>query len=205
MNTRNDPPLEELIEGCRRGDRFAQNLLYRKYYSYVLSICLRYSCNSAEAKEILNDGFFNVLTKIDKYNAAFPFLSWLRKVIVHAAIDYNRKYGKFSQNLEGDEPTESMMPAGLNGALEKLSYEEAIAFIQKLPPAYCIIFNLYVMEEYTHQEIAELLGINPGTSRSNLHKARIKLRQILEQEKGNGYLDHETTKDEEGSKHGSTF
>ncbi|MCB0592920.1 MAG: sigma-70 family RNA polymerase sigma factor [Lewinellaceae bacterium] len=205
MNSRSDPPLEELIERCKGGDRLAQNLLYRKYYSYALSICLRYSCNEAEAKEILNDGFFNILTKIDQYNAAFPFRAWLSKVFVHAAIDYNRKYRRFNQNLEADEPSESIMPSGTNGALEKLSYEEAISFIQQLPPAYCIIFNLYAMEEYTHQEIAELLGINPGTSRSNLHKARIKLRQILEQNKAGEHLDQEITKDEEGSRYGSAF
>ena len=155
--------------------------------------------------EILNDGFYNILTKIDQYNASFPFKGWLSKVFVHAAIDYNRKYQKFHHSTTDDEPSESSMPYSRNEALEKLSYEEAIVFIQQLPPAYCIIFNLYVMEEYTHQEIAELLGINPGTSRSNLHKARIKLRQILETNRGEEYLDKEITRDEKGYTPGSTL
>ena len=205
MNTHKDPPLEELINGCKRKDRYAQNLLFRRYYSYALSICLRYSGNRSEAMEILNDGFYNILTKIDQYNASFPFKGWLSKVFVHAAIDYNRKYQKFHHSTTDDEPSESSMPYSRNEALEKLSYEEAIVFIQQLPPAYCIIFNLYVMEEYTHQEIAELLGINPGTSRSNLHKARIKLRQILETSRGEGYMDKEITKDERGYTPGSTL
>ena len=205
MDTHKEPPLEELINGCKRGDRYAQNLLFRRYYSYALSICLRYSGSRSEAMEILNDGFYNILTKIDQYNAAFPFKGWLSKVFVHAAIDYNRKYQKFHHSTTDDEPNESSMPYSRNGALEKLSYEEAIVFIQQLPPAYCIIFNLYVMEEYTHQEIAELLGINPGTSRSNLHKARIKLRQILETSRGEGYMDKEITKDERGYTPGSTL
>ena len=205
MNTHKNPPLEELINGCKRGDRYAQNILFRRYYSYALSICLRYSSNRPEAMEILNDGFYNILTKIDQYNASFPFKGWLSKVFVHAAIDYNRKYQKFHHSTTDDEPSESSMPYSRNEALEKLSYEEAIVFIQQLPPAYCIIFNLYVMEEYTHQEIAELLGINPGTSRSNLHKARIKLRQILETNRGEEYLDKEITRDEKGYTPGSTL
>ena len=205
MDTHKEPPLEELINGCKRGDRYAQNLLFRRYYSYALSICLRYSGSRSEAMEILNDGFYNILTKIDQYNAAFPFKGWLSKVFVHAAIDYNRKYQKFHHSTTDDEPSESSMPYSRNEALEKLSYEEAIVFIQQLPPAYCIIFNLYVMEEYTHQEIAELLGINPGTSRSNLHKARIKLRQILETNRGEEYLDKEITRDEKGYTPGSTL
>ena len=103
MNTPSEPPLEELIEKCKQGSRLAQNLLFRKYYSFALSICMRYSCNRAEAMEILNDGFFNVLTKIGQYNPVFPFRAWFGKIFVHAAIDYNRKYKRFHESLEAEE------------------------------------------------------------------------------------------------------
>jgi RNA polymerase sigma factor (sigma-70 family) len=166
-----------LIQGCKRNDRDSQRLLYQHYYSYALSICVRYSRNVAEAKEVVNDGFMKVFGKIDQYNQESSFKGWIRKIMINASIDQYRKELKHQQQ----DPVEFANSAFIQPqAITDLSNEELVGLVQKLSPAYRAVFNLYVMDGYTHEEIGKMLKISAGTSKSNLLKARENLRRMLE-------------------------
>lgn len=166
-----------LIQGCKRNDRDSQRLLYQHYYSYALSVCMRYSRSTAEAKEVVNDGFLKVFDKINQYNADFPFKGWLRKIMINAAIDQYRKELKHAYQA----PVENAYRVHTQPvALSNLSHEELIGLVQKLTPAYRAVFNLYVIDGFNHREIGKLLGISEGTSKSNLLKARENLRGMLD-------------------------
>lgn len=165
-----------LIAGCRRMEQSSQLELYHHFYSYGMSICLRYGRNRESALEMLNDGFLKVFLKIEQYDSNFPFKPWMRKILVNAAIDYYRKYLQVNKE-------ESWLPAEgqstYNDALDQLEYEDLVKIIQLLSPAYQMTFNLYVVEGLSHAEIAEQLGTTVGTSKSNLAKARKKIKELL--------------------------
>ncbi|MFZ1424757.1 MAG: sigma-70 family RNA polymerase sigma factor [Saprospiraceae bacterium] len=172
------PALSELLQGVKLGQRSAQKALYEQYYSFAKTICLQYSSSEAEAVEILNDGFLKILTQIDLYNSDYSFKSWLRKIMIHKAIDYYRQHKAKTQLLSLD-----------SGKIQEPSYydfpnldniEDLIPVLQKLSPAYRLVLNLYVLEEYSHEEIAEKLQITASTSRSNLFRALQKLKEMLE-------------------------
>lgn len=170
--------MQLLLQGCRRNDRESQRLLYQHYYAYAMSICVRYSHSIEEAKEIVNDGFLKVFKKIDQYEEKEPsFKAWLRRIMINTAIDHYRKELKHYYHQDINAQTELVTNEG-NG-LNNLSHAELIGLIQQLSPAYRTVFNLYVIDGYTHQEIAGLLNISDGTSKSNLMKARAKLRKAL--------------------------
>lgn len=166
-----------LIQGCKQNDRDSQRLLYQHYYSYALSICIRYSRNTNEAKEVVNDGFMKAFSKIDQYNQEMSFKGWLRKIMINSSIDQYRKELKHQHHASADITVDEYI---LPRAISNLSHEELIGLIQKLSPAYRSVFNLYVIDGYTHQEISRMLGISEGTSKSNLLKARENLRTMLE-------------------------
>lgn len=166
-----------LIQGCKRNDRDSQRLLYQHYYAYALSICIRYSRNITEAKEVVNDGFMKVFGKIDQYNQDSPFKGWLRKIMINTSIDQYRKELKHQQQ----DPVEFAHSAFTQPqAITDLSHDELIGLVQKLSPAYRAVFNLHVIDGYTHEEIGKILSISAGTSKSNLLKARESLRRMLE-------------------------
>ncbi len=168
-----------LYEGCKRKHRASQLRLYEHFYSYGMSICLRYSKNREEAQEVLNDAFLKVFTKIDQYDPDYPFKPWLRQVLIYASIDYYRKYQKLNNEKEiveeRDTPTTSQ-----NEGIENLEYEDLLEVLQLVPPSYRLVFNLFAVDGLSHQEIADKLGISVGTSKSNLAKARMKLRNLLD-------------------------
>lgn len=170
--------LSLLIKGCQRGKRACQLQLYKHFYGFGISICLRYSNNKEEALEILNDGFLKVFTKIDQYNSLYPFKSWLSRILVNAAIDYQRKYQKWNRQWELKEALTSP-DITYNLGLESLVYEDLIKVIQQLPPAYRLVFNLHIIEGLTHKEIGKKLNISDGTSKSNLAKAKKKVQKLL--------------------------
>lgn len=170
--------MDLLIQGCKRNDRDSQRLLYQHYYSYALSICIRYSRTRSEAMEAVNDGFMKVFRKIDQYHSDSSFKGWLRKTMIRASIDQYRKEIKYQKH----DPVEAAYTAfTLPQANANLSHEELIGLVQRLSPAYRAVFNLYVVDGYTHEEIGKMLNIATGTSKSNLAKARENLRSMLEQ------------------------
>ncbi|WP_423129556.1 RNA polymerase sigma factor [Gaoshiqia sp. Z1-71] len=168
--------LQKLIDGCRKHDRQSQKLLYQRLYGFAMKICLRFAENRDEASEILNEGFFKVFTNIEKYDDQWPFKAWLGKIIYHASIDYYRANLKWSQMGRLEKTDDVLHQATIE---HKLEYDDLLAIVQRLPPAYRIVFNLYAVDGYSHDEIAQMVGISAGTSRSNLHKARQKLQQML--------------------------
>jgi RNA polymerase sigma-70 factor (ECF subfamily) len=168
--------LQQIIDGCIEHDRQSQELLYKKLYGFAMKICLRYADNQYEASEVLNEGFFKAFTNIEKYDKNWPFKTWLGKIMYNASIDYYRTNLKWSQ-LVGLEKSKTKMDE--SNVEHKLDYEDLLSVIQRLPPSYRMVFNLYAIDGYSHEEIAEMTGISASTSRSNLHKARLKLQQML--------------------------
>jgi RNA polymerase sigma-70 factor (ECF subfamily) len=170
--------LEEIIQGCRKRHRKSQKKLYEKFYGYGMSITLRYGGSREQAVEILNDAFMKVFTNIRGYDTNRPFKPWLRRIIINTAINHFHK----TKNIPRWEDLE----AAKNGMIKDetitsaISYEEIIGMIQELPPAYRTVFNLHVIEGFKHREIAQILGIATGTSKSNLAKAKKSLQSILE-------------------------
>jgi RNA polymerase sigma-70 factor (ECF subfamily) len=171
-----DKELYKLLDLCRKGDRNSQDRLYRQYYAYSMGICLRYSRSREEAIEILNDGFVKVLSKIDKYSPALSFKGWLRRVMINVAIDYFRRNEKHYHSLD---ISHIQYESSVENVFDKLGEQEIISAIQLLPPSYRMVFNLYVIEGFKHEEIANQLNISVGTTKSNLAIARNKLKKIL--------------------------
>lgn len=171
--------IADIIEGCRQWKRSSQEALYRQFFGYAMAICLRYASNKDEAIEILNDGFLKIFNHIQSYDTSRPFKSWLSKIMANTAIDHLRSKKKISFS----EDITQAYDLGVHDdkALDKLAYEEILQLVQDLPPAYKTVFNLYVMEGFQHQEIADLLGISEGTSKSNLFKAKRILKTKIEE------------------------
>ena len=148
------------------------------FYAYGMSITMRYADSRDRAVLILNDAFMKVFENIRKYDRHRPFKPWLRQIIVNTAINHfnsNKKY----QDWEGLEESSANMGRE-ETIISGLTYDEIIEMVQQLSPAYRTVFNLYVIDGFKHKEIAELLGISVGTSKSNLHKAKQNLRAMLE-------------------------
>jgi len=167
-----------LIQGVKLGQRAAQKALYEHYYAYAKSICYQYTSNEQEAVEILNDGFLKILMNIELYDPEFSFKAWLRKIMINKSIDYYRKNKSaalFStlDSLDAGQASFSDYP-------DLDDIEDLVPALRKLSPGYRIVLNLYILEEYSHEEIAEKLQISPSTSRSSLSRALSKLKEILD-------------------------
>ncbi len=174
-----------LIQGCKRNDRESQRLLYQHMYSYAMSICTRYCYSKNEAQEVLNDGFLHVFQKISQYKEDMSFHGWVRRIMINASIDHYRREKRHYFHADISLQPES---AGHHASgLDNLAHEELIEMVCHLSPAYRAVFNLHVIDGYTHPEIAGLLNISEGTSKSNLVKAREALRKMIEQKSGKQY------------------
>ena len=180
----------KLIDGCIVGERRSQQRVHELFYGKMMAVCLRYTKNHDQAKDILQDGFIKVFRSMENFNRAGSFEGWIRRIMVNTAIDYFRR-AKNSYLLLGEERSiEDFGDSDMEDTLEDEMAEEEIDLkpadvinaMQKLTPAYRTVFNLYVFEEMTHKEIADLLGINIGTSKSNLAKAKHNLRKLLKKE-----------------------
>jgi RNA polymerase sigma factor (sigma-70 family) len=147
-----------------------------EYYSYAMGVCLRYSRSADEAVEILNDGFIKIFSKLSLYSRGLSFKGWLRKIMINSAIDYFRRNERHYHSLDISHVQDESLS---ENALDKLSAEEIISLIQRLPSSYRMVFNLYAIEGYHHEEIANQLNITVGTSKSNLAIARNKLQKML--------------------------
>lgn len=171
------------VEACGRNSRESQKIIYNSFYGYAMAICDRYAGNQDDAVEILNDGFLKIFKEIHHYKPSYAdvissFKGWLRKIMIYTSIDHFRKNQKH-QVLTHLENVVFQVPSAHEDALEKISYEEIIRSVQLLSPGYRTVFNLFIIEGWSHDEIAEHLGISSGTSKSNLSKARRQLQKIL--------------------------
>jgi len=168
--------LEGYINSCIRNEREGQQALYKHFYGFAMGICLRYANNRLDAAGILNDGFFKVFKNIEKYEKDKPFKAWLGRIITNTAIDYYRANLKFADHADISDYNEIIQEQSV---YTKLAYEDLLALVQKLTPAYRTVFNLFAIDGYSHEEISDMLAISVGTSKSNLFKARQKLQDML--------------------------
>jgi RNA polymerase sigma factor (sigma-70 family) len=141
-----------------------------------MSICLRYADTRDEAAEILNDGFMKIFNSLNKFDFNKPFKPWLRKILVNLSIN---RYHQRQRQVETEEITESNNESDGEKILSSIAYQEVIEMLHKLPPSYRAVFNLHVIEGYSHEEIATMLNISIGTSKSNLFKAKEHLKKIV--------------------------
>ncbi|MBP7273236.1 MAG: RNA polymerase sigma factor [Saprospiraceae bacterium] len=167
--------INTLIQHSKQQNRLAQKMLYDHFAARMMAVCRRYIRNDADAEDVLIEGMFKGLTKIEQYNGEGNFEGWLRKIIVNEALMFLRK-----QKILFAEMTEAVantLPAQLPVHIEG---DEVFKLLDKLPNGYRTVFNLYVMEGYSHQEIADMLGISINTSKSQFLLAKQKLQQLLQ-------------------------
>ena len=177
--------IKVILEGCKRGQRDAQKKLYRIYYSYAMAIALRYSSNYDNAVEMTNDGFLKVYRDLKNFvprydNTVAAFMGWFKKIVVNACIDHIRKYNR-KEMMATVDANNLTLADERETAEQMLQHKEIIKCIQQLSPIYKAVFNLHVIEGFSHAEIAEKLNISEGTSKSNLFKARQNLQQLLKE------------------------
>ncbi|MDG1767055.1 MAG: sigma-70 family RNA polymerase sigma factor [Flavobacteriales bacterium] len=174
--------LRDLINGCVRGKRKSQEELFKRYYSKMMIVSMRYTKNADEAADILQDGFLKVFAKLEAYNYEGSFEGWIRRIIANTAIDQLRKRKNDFILLQEDQSLEDfaeLIEEDLGEEEVEFKPDQVLAAMHELSPAYRTIFNLYVFENLTHKEIADKLDISVGTSKSNLAKAKRNLAKIL--------------------------
>ena len=175
--------LQQLVAGCISLERQSQKCFYEHFYGYVFSVCHRYVPLEEETIEVINDAFLKILREIGRFRALQDSLeqsikAWIRRIAINTAIDHLRKQRFNTIELNDNSETAenlSKPPA----AMDRLSHKELLALISRLSPAYRMVFNLYVIDGYSHEEIAGILDISAGTSKSNLAKARQNLQKMI--------------------------
>jgi len=168
-----------LIEGCREGRHKEQKLLFDQYAGAMLAVCTRYVRNGADAEELMLNGFYKFFSQVNRfvYNGQGSIAPWLRKIMINECLMFLRKKGQLIMKNE-----QAVEETGYDEeATGRLSATELFTYITQLPAGYRTVFNLYVIEEMSHKEIAVLLNISEGTSKSQLSKARLQLQQIIKQ------------------------
>jgi RNA polymerase sigma factor (sigma-70 family) len=168
--------IKEIIKGCLAGSRRDQELLYRRHASKLYAVCLQYSGNNEEARDILQEGFIKIFENLDSYKHEGSFEGWIRRITVNTALEKfrsrNSLYRVDDIDLvpEPDAEPDNQDYAGLEAA-------DLLDIIRELPPKYRMVFNLYAIEGYSHKEISEMINISEGTSKSNLSRARVILQR----------------------------
>jgi RNA polymerase sigma-70 factor (ECF subfamily) len=171
----------QLIALCIKRDRKAEYELYKNTYSYLMSICLRYTRDKDTASELLNVGFMKILSNLEKYNLAIPFKVWIRRIMVNTLIDEYRKNKREREKVTYvEEYYDSSDYAEANEAVSRIDCQQIYELIAQLPEATRQVFNLFVIDGYAHKEIADMLGISEGTSKWHLNAARQKLKEQID-------------------------
>ncbi len=167
--------LQKLIEDCKKQDRKAQERLYHNYSGKFFTLCLKYSSNYEQAKDNLQDGFIKIFENIGQYKGKGSFEGWMTRVIINTSLK-----GYHNRTIFLTIKEEEIANPDIEIELEDLSVDFLIQIIQELPERYRLVFNLYAMEGFSHKEIAQMLKISEGTSKSNLSRARLKLKERIE-------------------------
>lgn len=167
--------LEQLIENCKSNDTKAQSELYKLFSSKLFTVCLKYSRNYAEAEDNLQDAFLTIFKKIEQYGNKGSFEGWLKRITINTVLQQyrNEKVFDIVNETIADE-------VEIEVDEDDLSIDYLLKIIQELPDRYRLVFNMYVLDGYSHKDIAEMLDINIGTSKSNLARARQILKQTIE-------------------------
>lgn len=168
--------IKEIIKGCLAGNRKDQELLYRRHSAKLYAVCLQYSGNNEEARDILQEGFIKIFENLGNYKHEGSFEGWMRRITVNTALEKFRsrnslyRVDDIDQMPEPDAEPDNQDYAGLEAA-------DLLEIIRELPPKYRMVFNLYAIEGYSHKEISEMINISEGTSKSNLSRARVILQR----------------------------
>jgi RNA polymerase sigma factor (sigma-70 family) len=172
---------ELIIQGCIDGDRRCQQSLYEHFYGKMMVVCMRYAKDQDEALDMFQEAFIKIFNNLHKFGDKGSFEGWVRRIMVNTSIDHIRKNKKHNQMVELDDVHGSIQIEEDEGdeLLENVNFQDMLLLVQELSPAYKSVFNLYIVDGYTHKEIADLLEINVGTSKSNLAKAKMNLRKLL--------------------------
>ena len=180
--TSDDPPaggsaLEQLVPACRSGDRAAQKRLFDALAPKMMALCLRYVGDRPTAEDVLQEGFISLFSRLDSYSGAGSFEGWARRIFVNTALMHLRKTDALKLSDDIGEArglfSEEATP------VQKIGYRELTGLIAKLPPDARTIFNMFVIEGYSHKEIAQTLGLNEATTRSKLQRARVRLQEMI--------------------------
>jgi RNA polymerase sigma factor (sigma-70 family) len=171
--------LADIIKGCRANQQSSQYQLYGHFYNYAMTVARRYVSNTEAMEEVVNDAFYKVFTKLDLYGGELSFKFWLRRILINTALDYIRAQKRLPQFVEFEQQHDTKIEADV---IFQMTRGQILAAVAQLPLAYRTVFNLYVVDEYSHDEIAEALNISVGTSKSNLSRARQLLKRIVEKE-----------------------
>lgn len=180
MDLANQDILNNIIKQCIKEDRKAQKELYKLYYSKMMNVCYRYAKNSDDAQDLLQDGFVKVFSHLKSYDFKGSFEGWIRKIMVNTAIDFYRKNkGIYFVEDDNNFILETVRIESADSIYSNFGVDEIMHSIQQLSPVYKTVFNMYVIDGYSHKEISEQLNISEGTSKSNLSKAKQNLQEIL--------------------------
>ncbi|MGJ8591387.1 MAG: RNA polymerase sigma factor [Aquaticitalea sp.] len=172
--------LERLIEQCKKNDAKAQGQIYKLYASKLFSLSLKYSKNRAEAEDNLQDAFVTIFQKIEQYKSKGSLEGWMKRIAINTALQRYRSVGVFDIVNEGQ-----IEDVSVDIDEDTISVDYLLQIIQELPDRYRLVFNLYALDDYSHKEIAEMLNISDGTSKSNLARARLILKEKIEQYRAN--------------------
>jgi len=171
----------DIITGCQKGDRKAQERLYKNYYRAMITVCLRYTKNDEDAVEVLNNGFLKVFRSIQRYESSQASLyTWIRTIVVNTCLDFIKQKQRIEKVNELNDDTEVHIAPEV---ISKMKTAELLNQVRRLAPATQAVFNLYAIEGYSHKEIARLLNISEGTSKWHLSEARKNLQQLINQPK----------------------
>ena len=168
----------DLIKGCISGDRRMQELLYKKFSPKMYAICLRYAGNTDDAQDLLQEGFIKIYKNLEKFRNEGSFEGWMRRVFVNTSIEHFRRKVNLNSITETEE--KGIEDSTWN-VLDSLAEKDIIQLIQELSNGYRTVFNLYVVEGYSHKEIGDMLGISEGTSKSQLARAKMILQKKVNQ------------------------
>ena len=169
---------KEIIDGCIKNDRKMQKVLYERYASKLYAICMRYVKDKAEADDILQEGFLKVFTKIEQFSQEHSFEGWIKRIVINTAITHYNQNLKHYYQKELDEIKESEIEH-VSIFESEFSNEELLGIIHELADGYRVVFNLFAIEGFKHKEIADILGIDVATSKSQFHRARKIIQEKL--------------------------
>ena len=173
-----DPDEHRLIQGCKAEERIWQELLYKRYSARMMALCLRYSKSREEAEDILQDGFVKVFTSIRQFQELGSLEGWIKKIMVNTALGNYRKNAK-KYHADTDILDLQIEDQGSHNILGEINKSDMLQLIQKLPPGYQMVFNMYAIEGYSHKEIGEQIGISESTSKSQLSRAKQVLQKSI--------------------------
>lgn len=172
--------LSQIIEGCKQNNRLMQKALYEQFAPKMYAVCLRYTKHEEDAQDVLQNAFVKIFAQLNTYLQTGVLEAWMRRIVVHTAIEFLRKKNVRFEELPTDSSSDHLNL--ISEPHSQMEFQDVFKHIQFLPDGYRTVFNMYVMEDMTHQEIADVLSISLSTSKSQLSRARVLLQQLLKKE-----------------------